>query len=64
MSVFQPRKVERAGLFEAVEKNVLIYVHKELELDDVERRYPASHYVLVDDKLRVLTAIKKIWAYV
>jgi FMN phosphatase YigB (HAD superfamily) len=59
--VFQPRKVERAGLFEAVEKNVLIYVHKELELDDVERRYPASHYVLVDDKLRLLTAIKKIW---
>lgn len=59
--VFQPRKIERAGLFEAVEKNVLIYVHKELELDDVERRYPASHYVLVDDKLRILTAIKKVW---
>ena len=59
--VFQPRKVERAGLFEAVEKNVLIYVHKELELDDVERRYPASHYVMVDDKLRILTAIKRIW---
>jgi FMN phosphatase YigB (HAD superfamily) len=59
--VFQPRKVERAGLFEAVEKNVLIYVHKELELDDVERRYPSSHYVMVDDKLRILTAIKKIW---
>lgn len=59
--VFQPRKIERAGLFEAVEKNVLIYVHKELELDDVERRYPASHYVLVDDKLRILTAVKKIW---
>ena len=59
--VFQPRKVERAGLFEAVEKNVLIYVHKESELDDVERRYPASHYVMVDDKLRILTAIKKIW---
>ena len=59
--VFQPRKIERAGLFEAVEKNALIYVHKELELDDVERRYPASHYVLVDDKLRILTAVKKIW---
>jgi len=59
--VFQPRKVERSGLFEAVEKNVLIYVHKELELDDVERRYPTSHYVMVDDKLRILTAIKKIW---
>jgi FMN phosphatase YigB (HAD superfamily) len=59
--VFQPRKIERAGLFEAVEKNVLIYVHKELELDDVEHRYPASHYVLVDDKLRIVTAIKKVW---
>lgn len=59
--VFQPRKVERSGLFAAVEKNVLIYVHKELELDDVERRYPAEHYILVDDKLRILTAIKAIW---
>src|SRR5918911_260985 len=60
--VFQPRKVERSGLFEAVEKNVLIYVHKELELDDVERRYPAERYVLVDDKLRILDAIKRAWA--
>lgn len=59
--VFQPRKVERSGLFEAVEGNVLIYVHKELELEDVERRYPAERYVLVDDKLRILTAIKNIW---
>ena len=59
--VFQPRKVERSGLFEAVEKNVLIYVHKELELDDVERRYPAEHYMLVDDKLRILTAVKEVW---
>jgi hypothetical protein len=59
--VFQPRKVERSGLFEAVEKNILIYIHKENELADVERRYPAEHYVLVDDKLRILTAIKKIW---
>ena len=59
--VFQPRKVERSGLFEAVEKNVLIYIHKEQELADVERRYPAENYVLVDDKLRILTAIKKIW---
>ncbi|MBI3796064.1 MAG: HAD family hydrolase, partial [Deltaproteobacteria bacterium] len=54
--VFQPRKIERSGLFEAVESNVLIYVHKELELEDVERRYPADQYVLVDDKLRILTA--------
>jgi len=59
--VFQPRKVERAGLFDAVEKHVLIYVHKENELDDVERRYPAQHYVLVDDKLRILTAVKQVW---
>lgn len=59
--VFQPRKVERSGLFEAVEKNVLIYIHKETELADVERRYPAEHYVLVDDKIRILSAIKKVW---
>lgn len=59
--VFQPRKIERSGLFEAVEGNILIYIHKEHELKDVERRYPAEHYVLVDDKLRILTAIKKIW---
>ena len=59
--VFQPHKVERSGLFDAVEKNVLIYIHKEQELDDVERRYPAKHYVLVDDKLRILTAVKRIW---
>lgn len=59
--VFQPRKIERSGLFEAVEGNVLIYVHKEREIADVERRYPAKHYVLVDDKLRILTAIKKAW---
>ncbi|MCA1624732.1 MAG: HAD family hydrolase [Acidobacteria bacterium] len=59
--VFQPRKVERSGLFEAVEGNILIYIHKEGELRDVERRYPAEHYVLVDDKLRILTAIKEIW---
>ena len=60
--VFQPRKVDRSGLWEAVEGKVLIYIHKENELADVERRYPAQHYVLVDDKLRILTAVKKIWA--
>jgi FMN phosphatase YigB (HAD superfamily) len=59
--VFQPRKVERSGLFEAVDKNVLIYIHKEVELEDVERRYPAERYVLVDDKLRILDAVKKVW---
>ena len=59
--VFQPRKVERSSLLEAVEGNAMIYVHKEKELKDVERRHPAHHYVLVDDKLRILTAVKKIW---
>jgi len=59
--VFQPRKVERSGIFEAVEGNVLIYIHKEEELGDVEQRYPARHYVLVDDKPRILAEVKKIW---
>ena len=59
--VFQPRKVERSGIFEAVDGHVLIYIHKEQSLDDVERRYPADHYVLVDDKPRILAAVKKIW---
>jgi FMN phosphatase YigB (HAD superfamily) len=59
--VFQPRKVEHSGLFEAVDGQVLIYVHKEAELHDVETRFPAGHYVMVDDKLRILTAIKDIW---
>ena len=59
--VFQPRKIERSGLFEAVGGNILIYVHKERELDDVERRYPAQQYVLVDDKVRILSAIKEVW---
>jgi len=59
--VFQPRKVERSGLWEAVDGHVLIYIHKEQMLDDVEERYPADHYVVVDDKLRILTAMKQIW---
>jgi hypothetical protein len=59
--VFQPRKIERSGLFDAVEGRVLIYIHKEQELDDVEQRYPAEHYVLIDDKIRILTAVKKVW---
>ena len=59
--VFQPRKIERAGLSAAVDGQVLIYIHKEEALDDVERRYPAEHYIVVDDKLRILTAIKKFW---
>ncbi|MGH9680083.1 MAG: HAD family hydrolase [Candidatus Acidiferrales bacterium] len=59
--VFQPRKVERAGISEAVGGHVLIYIHKEEALDDVERRYPAERYVLVDDKLRILSAVKQYW---
>ena len=59
--VFQPRKVECSGLFEAMEGRVLIYVHKEQELADVEQKFPATHYVLIDDKLRILDAVKKAW---
>jgi len=59
--VFQPRKIERSGLWAAVDGEVLVYIHKEQMLDDVERRYPARHYVMVDDKLRILTAMKKVW---
>jgi len=59
--VFQPRKVQRSGLWDRVEGRVLIYIHKEQMLDAVEARYPASHYVMVDDKIRILTAMKAIW---
>jgi len=59
--VFQPRKVERSGLWAAVEGEVLIYVHKEQMLDEVERRHPARRYVMVDDKIRILAAIKAVW---
>jgi FMN phosphatase YigB (HAD superfamily) len=59
--VFQPRKVQRSGLWEAVEGRVLIYIHKEQMLEDVASHYPARHYVMVDDKLRILTAMKKVW---
>jgi FMN phosphatase YigB (HAD superfamily) len=59
--VFQPRKVEHAGLAKVADGNVLIYIHKEEALEDVERRFPAEHYVFVDDKLRILDAVKKIW---
>jgi FMN phosphatase YigB (HAD superfamily) len=60
-AVFQPHKIERAGIARAVDGHVLVYVHKELSLDDVERRYPGERYVLVDDKLRILTAAKEHW---
>jgi FMN phosphatase YigB (HAD superfamily) len=59
--VFQPRKVDRSGLYEYFAGQVLIYIHKELELDDVEAKYPAAHYVMVDDKARILAAIKQRW---
>jgi len=60
--VFQPRKVERSGLWGAVDGNVLIYIHKEQMLEDVEHRFPAERYVMVDDKIRILTAMKEIWS--
>jgi FMN phosphatase YigB (HAD superfamily) len=59
--VFQPRKVERSGLWDAVEGRVLIYIHKEEMLDAVAAEYPARHYVMIDDKLRVLTTMKNEW---
>jgi FMN phosphatase YigB (HAD superfamily) len=59
--VFQPRKVQRSGLWRAVDGRVLIYIHKERELDDVAARYPAAHYVLIDDKLAILTPAKRTW---
>jgi hypothetical protein len=59
--VFQPRKIERSGLFDAFGGNVLIYIHKEQDLADVERRFPADKYVLIDDKLRILSAVKISW---
>jgi len=59
--VFQPRKIERSGLYEAFGGNILIYIHKETELADIERCYPAKRYVLIDDKVRILSAVKAIW---
>jgi len=60
-AVFQPRKIERSGLWDAFQGHVLIYIHKETMLEDVEKLYPANHYVMVDDKLRLLAAIKQFW---
>jgi FMN phosphatase YigB (HAD superfamily) len=59
--VFQPRKIQRSGLWAAVEGRVLIYIHKEQVLDAVAARYPARHYVMIDDKLRILAITKQIW---
>lgn len=58
--VFQPRKVQRSGLWDAVDGRVLIYIHKEQMIDDMERHYPARHYVMIDDKLRILAAMKTV----
>ena len=60
-AVFQPRKIERSGLWAAFEDRVLIYVHKERQLAEVERFFPATRYVMIDDKLRILNAVKKVW---
>jgi FMN phosphatase YigB (HAD superfamily) len=62
-AAFQPRKVERSGLWRAFDDNIMIFVHKEECLDDVERLYPARHYVMVDDKLRILHALKEHWGH-
>jgi hypothetical protein len=59
--VFQPLKIERSGIFDAVEGRVLVYIHKEQELHEIERLFPAGHYVMIDDKIRILTDAKKIW---
>lgn len=59
--VFQPRKILRSGLWNAVDGNVLIYIHKEDELKQIEKKYPAEHYVMIDDKIRILSAIKNQW---
>ncbi len=59
--VFQPRKIQRSGLFEAVDGHVLVFIHKEQQLKTVEEDYPADHYVFIDDKLRILDTVKRIW---
>jgi hypothetical protein len=59
--VFQPLKIRRSGLMDAFDSQVLIYIHKERELDDIVERYPADHYVLIDDKVRILAAVKRGW---
>ena len=60
-AVFQPRKISRSGLYDAVGGNVMVYIHKEAELEDVAARFPADHYVVVDDKVRILAAVKAAW---
>ncbi len=60
-AILQPRKILRSGLWDAFDGDVLIYVHKEKELEDVARRHPAAHYALIDDKTRILAAVKLAW---
>jgi len=60
-AVLQPRKIRRTGIWDAVEGRVLIYLHKELMLDDIKERYPAQRYVIIDDKPVILAAMKKAW---
>jgi FMN phosphatase YigB (HAD superfamily) len=59
--VFQPRKIQQSGIWDAVSGRVLIYVHKEQMLKNVEQRYPARHYVMIDDKLRILDSLRSQW---
>jgi FMN phosphatase YigB (HAD superfamily) len=59
--VFQPLKIRHSGLMDSFDSRVLIYIHKEHELDDIARHYPADHYVFVDDKVRILAAVKRVW---
>jgi FMN phosphatase YigB (HAD superfamily) len=59
--VFQPLKIRRSGLMDTFDSRVLIYIHKEHELDDIAERYPADHYVLIDDKVRILATVKRAW---
>ena len=62
-AVFQPRKVYRSGLWRLFNDHVLIYIHKERELAEVERLYPARHYVMIDDKPRIIDAVKRTWGH-
>jgi FMN phosphatase YigB (HAD superfamily) len=59
--IFQPLKIRRSGLMDTFDSRVLIYIHKERELDDIAERFPAEHYVLIDDKVRILAAVKQAW---
>jgi FMN phosphatase YigB (HAD superfamily) len=59
--VFQPLKIRRSGLMDSFDSRVLIYIHKEQELDDIAQHYPADHYVFIDDKVRILAAVKRAW---